>query len=99
MENTLRGITEEQQNDCRAALHNFVDRHEISDWEMTVRIEEKAPGKFSLKIELTPPADAGLEPLRVEEIAVADASLNVAAEVDKMLEQAYQARLEESKTS
>jgi hypothetical protein len=96
MENTLRGITEEQQNDCRAALHNFVDRHEISDWEMTVRVEETAPEKFSLKIELTPPPDAGLPPLRVEEIAVADASFNVAAEVDKMLERAYQARLTET---
>jgi hypothetical protein len=46
-----------------------------------------------VKIELTPPAKSGLPKWPVDEIAVADTSVDVAAEVDKLLESGYQARL------
>ena len=46
-----------------------------------------------MKIELTPPAKSGLPKWPVNEIAVADDSADVAAEVDELLESGYQARL------
>ena len=83
-----------QQNDCRAALAKFIDRHDLSDWESTVKVEETSAGRYCVKIELTPPAKSGLPKWPVDEIAVADASVDVAAEVDKLLESGYQARLQ-----
>lgn len=92
MEHDLRGLSEEQQNDCRAALQEFLVRHAVSEWRMTVKVQEATPGKFSVKIEMTPPPESGLPALPLQEIAVADASFDVAAEVDKMLERAWQDR-------
>jgi hypothetical protein len=95
MEHDFRGLSEDQQNDCRAALHEFVVRHAVSEWRMTVKVQETTPGKFSVKIEVTPPPGSGLTALPLHEIAVADASFDVAAEVDKMLELAWQSRAPE----
>jgi hypothetical protein len=50
-----------------------------------------------VKIELTPPTSAGLPTWSVDEIEIADASVDVAAEVDKLLELGYQARLQDAR--
>jgi hypothetical protein len=85
------GLSEEQQNDCRAALHHFAETHGLSSWQMVVKVEETTAEKYSIKIEITPPADSGLPKWPIQEIAVADAAFDVAAEVDKTLELAFQA--------
>jgi hypothetical protein len=99
MEHDFRGLSEEQQNDCRAVLQDFVVRHAVSDWRMTVKVQETASGKFSVKIEMTPPPESGLPALPLQEIAVADASFDVAAEVDKILELAWQDRFPERRSA
>ncbi|MGA2909748.1 MAG: hypothetical protein ABSE36_18760 [Terracidiphilus sp.] len=93
MDQTSKGLSQVKQNDCRAALAKFIDRHDLSDWESTVNVEETSAGRYRVKIELTPPAKSGLPKWPVDEIAVADTSVDVAAEVDKLLESGYQARL------
>jgi hypothetical protein len=93
MDHTSRGLSQAQQNDCRAVLAKFIDRHALSDWESTVHVEEIGPERYCVKIELTPSAKSGLPKWPVYEIAVADESVNVAAEVDKLLESGYRARL------
>ena len=90
MDQSLKGLSQVQQNDCRAALQRFIDRHELSDWEMAVKVRETEPGKYSVKIEIAPPTNSGLPEWPVQEFAVADSSLDVAAEVDKLLEFGYQ---------
>jgi hypothetical protein len=95
MDQQARGLSQQQQNDCRAALNRFIDRHQLSDWEMTVKVGETAAGKLSVKIEIVPPLQSGLTAWPVEEVAVADASFDVAAEVDKMLELGFQARVQQ----
>jgi len=98
MEQNFRGLAEEQQNDCRAALQTFIERHGLSQWGMDVTVQEKAPGNYSVKIEITPPPKLGLTRyLDLQEIAIAGPSFNVAAEVDKMLELAYQTHFTERK--
>ena len=99
MDQDFRGLSEEQQNDCRAALQKFEERHGLFAWEMKVKVQETALGKYSVKIEITPSPESGLAAWPVQEIAVADASSDVAAEVDKMLELAYQARFPERRSS
>ena len=95
MDQTLKGLSEVQQNDCRAALAKFLDRHGLSDWESTVKVQEASAGRFSVKIELAPPADSGLAEWPVDEITVVDASVDVAAKVDRLLESGYQARIKD----
>jgi len=97
MDRDLRGLSQEQQNSCRAALQTFIDRHRLSDWKMNVKIEETDPEKFRVKIEMAPPSESGLPSWPIEEVNVTDAAFDVAAEVDKMLELGYQARFSESK--
>ena len=92
MDQTPKGLSQVQQNNCRAALAKFIDRHDLSDWESTVNVEETDAGRYCVKIELTPPAKSGLPKWPVDEIAVAGASSDVAAEADKLLESGYQAR-------
>jgi len=98
MEQSLRGISQEQQNHCREAVQHFMDRHELSDWEMQVKVQETAPAGLSVQVTITPPAESGLPLWPLEEFAVVDSSSEVAAEVDKMLELAYQDRLLKAKT-
>jgi hypothetical protein len=98
MDHNFGGLSEEQQNDCRAALQKFVDRHAISDWGMTVTVQQTTAGKYSVKIEITPSPESGFPAWPVQEIAVADSSVDVAAEVDRMLELAYQDQLSARKT-
>jgi len=98
-EHDFRGLSEEQQNDCRAALQEFVVRHAVSEWRMTVKVQETTPGKFSVKIKMTPPPESGLPALPLQEIAVADASFDVAAEVGKMLEFAWENRFPERRSA
>ena len=91
MDQTFRGISEEQQNDCRAALQAFVERHALSQWGMNVTVQEKVRGTYSVQIEITPPPKLELTRyLDLQEIAVAGPLFDVATEVDKMLERAYQ---------
>jgi hypothetical protein len=98
MDQNFGGLSQEQQNDCRAALQKFVDRHAISEWGMMVKVQETTTGQYSVKIEVTPPRESGLAAWPAQEIAVADTSFDVAAEVDKMLELAYQTRQPGRKT-
>jgi hypothetical protein len=93
MDQTSKGLSQVQQNNCRAALAKFIDRHDLSDWESTVNVEETSAGRYCVKIELTPPAKSGLPKWPVDEIAVTDSSADVAADVDKLLESGYQALL------
>jgi hypothetical protein len=93
MEQTERGLSQQQQNDCRAALQKFIDRHELSNWEMTVKVQETATGEYGVKIQVTPPPSSGLPAWPFQEIAVTDTSFDVAAELDHLLELGYSARL------
>lgn len=97
MEQNLDGLSQEQQNDCRATLQNFMNRHEISDWGTTIKAGKTPNGDYSLRIEITPPAETGLPPWAFREIALDDATFNLAAEIDKVLELGYQVRFAESK--
>jgi hypothetical protein len=90
------GLSEEQQNDCRAALRGFIDRHKLSDWGSTVKVQQTAPGKFSVKIDITPPAGSESQSWSVQEIAVTDTSSDVAKEVEATLELGYQAHLQKT---
>jgi hypothetical protein len=96
MTQALSGLSEEQQNDCRTALRGFIDRHGLSDWGSMVNVHQTAPGKFSVKIKITPPAGSDSPPWPVQEIAVSDSSSDVAKEVEAMLEVAYKARLQKT---
>jgi len=58
MDQTLKGLSEVQQNDCRAALASFIHRHGLADWESTVKVQQTSAGRFSVKIQLAPPAIA-----------------------------------------
>lgn len=98
MDQVLRGLSQVQQNDCRKALQRFIDRHELSDWEIAVKVQETEPGKFSVKVEIALPPDSGLPEWPVEEFDIADESFSIAAEVDRLLEAGYQARSTESET-
>jgi len=93
MDQTLKGLSQAQQNNCRAALAKFIERHDLSDWGSTVNVEETSMGRYFVKVELTPPSKFGLPTWQVDKIAVADASVDVAAELDKLLESSYRARL------
>jgi hypothetical protein len=92
----MRGLSQEQQNECRAALDKFIDRHELSGWEVTIEVKEGAAGKYNLKLEITPP-ESGLPDWPTHEIAGVDAWFDVATEVDRQLEGALQMSLAESK--
>lgn len=93
MDQRPRGLSQEQQNDCRAALASFIERHDLAGWEMTIEVEETAPANYRVKIEITPSAESGLPPWPIDEVAVADTPVDVAAAVDRLLEAAYQSRL------
>jgi hypothetical protein len=96
-EQDLTGLSQEHQNECRATLQKFMDRHEISDWGVTIKAGETPKGDFSLRIEITPPAETGLQPWAFREIAIAEANFDLATEIDKVLEHGYQVRFAESK--
>jgi uncharacterized protein involved in high-affinity Fe2+ transport len=55
MDQISRGLSQVQENDCRAALTKFMDRNDLSDWGSTVKVEETSAGRYRVKIELTPP--------------------------------------------
>jgi len=97
MDQTLRGLSQQQQNDCRAAVQNFIDRHHLSDWEMTIKVRETIPVGLSVQVAITPPPASGLPSWPLQEFAVVDSSSDVLAELDKMLELTYQDRLLEPK--
>ena len=97
MDQISRGLSQVQQNDCRAALTKFIDRNDLSDWGSTVRVEETSAGRYCVGIELSPPTSSGLPTWSVDEIEIADASVDVAVEVDRLLEIGYQARLQHGK--
>lgn len=90
MDQNVGGLSQEQQNDCRATLQKFVDRHAISEWGITLKVQETTTGQYSVKIEVTPQRESGLPAWPIQEIAVTDTSFDVAAEVGEMLELAYQ---------
>jgi hypothetical protein len=97
MDQIARRLSQVQQNNCRAVLAKFIERHDLSDWGSTVKVQETDAGQYSVKIELTPPPKSGLPTWSVDEIAVADASVDVAAEVDELLEAGYKERLLDAK--
>jgi hypothetical protein len=71
--------------------------YDLSDWGSTVKVAETSAGRYRVKIELTPPTSTGLPAWSVDEIEIVDASVDVAAEVDKLLEFGHQARLQDAK--
>jgi hypothetical protein len=87
------GLTAEQQNDSQAAIQSFIRRHDISDWALKVNVQETPTGKYTVRIETTPPLESGMPKWPVQEIAVVNASFDVAAEVDRLLELAWQDHL------
>ena len=87
-------LSEEQQNDARVAVQNFIRRHDISDWSVQVNVQETTTGTYSVRIEITPPVDSGLSKWPVQEFAVAGATFDVAAEVDRLLELGWQDHLQ-----
>jgi hypothetical protein len=90
MSHNFQGISEEQENDCRAALQTFVEKHGLFDWEMTLKVQEATPGHHSVKIEITPPQSTGLaRRLPQPEIAVTGPSMDISADVSQLLELAY----------
>jgi hypothetical protein len=93
MNQQTRGLSQKQQNDCRAALDRFIDKHQLSHWEVTIEVQETMPAGYSVKIAIEPPPDSGLPPWPIHEIAVVNAQVDVAAEVDRLLEAAYKERL------
>src|ERR1700734_2199977 len=93
MTHKFERLSEEQQNDSRAAVQNFIRRHDISDWAVKGNVQETPTGPFSVRIETAPSPESGLPKWPVREIAVADASFDVAAEVDRLLELAWQDHL------
>ena len=97
MDQISTGLSQGQQNECRAVLANFIYRHGLSDWGSTVNVEETSTGQSRVKIELTPPAHSGLPPWPLDEIAVADESVDVAAELEALLELGYPSRLDDAK--
>jgi hypothetical protein len=97
MEQDLTGLSQVQQNECRAALQNFMNRHEISDWGTTIDAGKTVRGEYCLRVEITPPAETGLKPWAYREISLEGATFNVAAEIDKALEHGYQVRFAESR--
>jgi hypothetical protein len=44
-------LSEEQQNDARVAVQNFIRRHDISDWSVQVNVQETTTGTYSVRIE------------------------------------------------
>lgn len=95
MDQQPRGLSQKQQNDCRAALGKFIDRHELFDWEMEVDVQETTPGKYCVQIGITPPSKSGFPTWPVQEFAMVDASFDIAAKVYKLLGLGLQARFPE----
>jgi hypothetical protein len=98
MDEQARGLSQEQQNDCRAALNRFIEKHDLADWEMMIDVEETLPAGYSVKIAIVPPPASGLPAWPIQEFAVVNAQADAAAEIDRLLEAAYQARLPAMKT-
>jgi len=89
MEEQPRGLSQEQQNQCRATLNRFIDEHGLSGWEMTIEVKESDSGEFNVRLQITPPPESGSPPWPIREIAVADSSFDVAAELDHLLHDAF----------
>jgi hypothetical protein len=93
MDHKFERLSEEQENDARAAVQNFIRRHDISDWAVKVNVQEMPTEKYSVRIDITPPSKSGLPKWPIQELAVADGSFDVAGDVDRLLELAWQDRL------
>jgi hypothetical protein len=91
MDEQTRGLSQEQQNQCRATLDRFIDRHALSGWEMTIEVQETLPAGYSVKIAIEPPPGSGLSSWPIHELAVVNTQVDVAAELDRLLEAAFQA--------
>jgi hypothetical protein len=50
MDQTSKGLSQVQQNNCRAALAKFIDRHDLSDWESTVNVEDRAHAACKVRV-------------------------------------------------
>jgi hypothetical protein len=101
MDHNLNGLSQEQQNLCRAALQEFIDRHGLSAWEMTVKVQEVSPGALSaqsVQIEITPPQKPGSIVASLKEMTVVDSTSDFAATVKTLLEAAYRAHCRETIT-
>jgi hypothetical protein len=97
MSQNFQGLSEEQQNECRAAMDRFVERHDLVKWGITIKFQDTIPDEQSVKIEITPPPDFGLIRSPMREIAVTAPSMDISPEITKMLELAYQDYFPEEK--
>jgi hypothetical protein len=89
MKMTMEGLSQKQQNDCRAALAKFIVKHQLADWEMTIEAQETLPMGYSVKVGITPSAKSGLPRLPIDEFAEVNTSADAAAAVERLLETAY----------
>jgi len=87
----IGGLSQRQQNCCRAALNLFIKKHELGDWDMTIEAHETLPMGYSVKVGMTPSTESGLPRSPIKEFAEVDTSADVAAAVDRLLEVAYRA--------
>ena len=86
-----KGLSQKQQNDCRAALNSFIGKHAVGDWEITIEARETLPMGYSVKVGMAGPMETGMARLPVNQFAEVDTSDDVAAAVDRMLEAGYAA--------
>lgn len=94
----MAGLSQKQQNDCRAALLRFIEKHQLGSWKMTIEGQGTLPMGYSVKIAITPPGGPGSAALPISQFAEVDTADDVANEVERMLEAAYQISLPALKT-
>jgi len=90
MNTKIEGLSQKQQNDCRAALAMFIEKHRLGNWEIAIEGRQTLPMGYSVKIAIAPPGQQGSAALPINQFAEVDTSDDVAAEVERLLEAAYQ---------
>jgi hypothetical protein len=77
------GLTEAQERDCLSAFQVFAHRHALSGWGLTVTNQEIAPGKYQVRIHVTPPLEVGLRTTLTWDLDDEEPLFNLIAEVEK----------------
>jgi hypothetical protein len=86
---TFRGLSENEEELCRSILQRFEKEHGLARWALMITKREMIPGRYHIRIAIAPPPEFQLPTNSLKDIAGADATFNIAAEVGKMLEIAY----------
>jgi hypothetical protein len=85
---TFRGLSDAEETACRLALESFEKGHELAGWALMVQKRETTPEKYHVKIVIHVPSESASSG-GWKDIAGADATFDVAAELGKMLEGVY----------